>query len=729
MTTSIWRWAHLTLALFSSIFLIVVSLTGAVLAYDAIQEKWQPYKVEGFEQIKLSETIPFLREKYPELISLSVDHNQFVQLEGFDEEGNDFKKYIHPLTGKFLGDISPKSEFIQWNLSLHRSLFLHETGRFIVGIVSFLLFLIAVSGTVLIVKRQKGWKHFFAKIPREIPMQFYHVVSGKWLLLPIVILSLTGTYLFLLRFEIITTSPIAEKVDFQNSYQGEKVATKDFEIFQKTLLKDVRKMEFPMFDDADELYKIELKDATIWVNPLSGKVEQQQVHPFSKLAQEFSLELHTGRINSIWAFIFGLAALNILGFIYSGFVITLKRKKTTIKNRFTLQESTHIILYGSENGSTLFFANQVHKQLLSNGVKSHLTELNQYQKFEKATHLLVFTSTYGQGDAPSNANLFLKKAANIEQTQEVKVTIVGFGSKSYKSFCGFAYDIQKYFDKQSWVINKPEVFTINEKSTSEFLVWINEWNKDNNEKFQAVESVYKDSRNKLQKMKVLSTREKDVEQNFMVTLKTNKKFTSGDLLAIYPMQNEVERLYSIGRKGNEIQLVVKLHPFGKGSQYLYQLKKGDTIEAKIIENTKFHFSNKDTQVVMIANGTGIAPFLGMIEENTKNIPVHLFCGFRTKSDVVLEFEKSLHKYQEENKLISFEWAFSREENQRYVMQVLSEKEQFLSNHFAKGGKIMICGSLSMQKDVEALLESICKKSIGCDLIEYKEKGLLVTDCY
>ena len=172
MTLSVWRLSHLTLAIFSFAFILMASITGAILSFDPINEKAFPYKAEQFDQITLSQTIPVLKDKYSEILELSVDHNQFVTLEGFDEQGNDFKHIIHPNTGEILGNPIQKSEFIQWVTSLHRSLFLHETGRFIVGFVSFLLLLITISGTVLIVKRQQGVRNFFTKITKDYFAQY-----------------------------------------------------------------------------------------------------------------------------------------------------------------------------------------------------------------------------------------------------------------------------------------------------------------------------------------------------------------------------------------------------------------------------------------------------------------------------------------------------------------------------------------------------------------------------
>nr|WP_305051558.1 PepSY domain-containing protein [Elizabethkingia bruuniana] len=70
---------------------------------------------------------------------------------------------MNPKTGKILGKPVEKGEFINWVTSLHRSLFLKETGRFTVGVISFLLMLISISGSILIIKRQQGVKHFLTR--------------------------------------------------------------------------------------------------------------------------------------------------------------------------------------------------------------------------------------------------------------------------------------------------------------------------------------------------------------------------------------------------------------------------------------------------------------------------------------------------------------------------------------------------------------------------------------
>ena len=139
MTLSIWRYAHLALAILSSAFLLILSVTGVILAIDAVQEKSPAYRVDNFENITLAQSLPALRDAYVEVLQVMVDHNDFVTIEAMDEDGNPITAYINPLTGEKIGEVVPKSQFIQWTTALHRSLFLKETMQCRCGCSFFLI--------------------------------------------------------------------------------------------------------------------------------------------------------------------------------------------------------------------------------------------------------------------------------------------------------------------------------------------------------------------------------------------------------------------------------------------------------------------------------------------------------------------------------------------------------------------------------------------------------------
>lgn len=476
MVSSVFRISHLILALIASIFLLIAAVTGVILATDVVAEKTiYPYKVQNFNDITLAQSLSGLREIYPEITEISIDKNQFVILAGFDQDGNSVKAIVDPNNGNILGKPFQKSEFINQVTTLHRSLFLHDLGRFIVGIVSFLFLLIIVSGIILIIKRQKGISHFFSKINKDYLPQYLHVILGRLLLIPVLLVSLTGSYLFMKRFKF-----IPEQKEIKTTYQiqssEEKIDICEFPIFKNILLSNLEKIEFPFDpDDPQDVFNLKLKDRELEINQFSGETTKESYYPYSVLLTNLSLDLHTGRTNIWLALILAITSLAIIVFIYTGFKIACRRIFTKSSNKFRVNEAEYILLVGSENGTTLTFANKIQKQLIANGKKVFVAYLNQYQEFPKAKHLVVFTSTYGVGDAPTNATKFESLLNKYSQKQNIEFSVVGFGSKKYKQFCGFAEKVDILLESQPQFIRLIDIFMINNRSIEEFEKWENSW--------------------------------------------------------------------------------------------------------------------------------------------------------------------------------------------------------------------------------------------------------------
>lgn len=730
MTISIWRYSHLALAVSSFLFIILVSVTGIVLAFEPVSEKIQPYKIDGFDQVNVAQTLAAIKKPNTEIIDVTVDENSFVIVKAINDNGKNFTAYANPKTGKVLGEVPKKNRFFQWVTTLHRSLFLHETGRFIIGLTAFFLFLIATSGTILVIQRQNGIRYFFKKIVNENFAQYYHVVLGRLMLIPILIIAITGTYLSLDQFKLLPKQKISHKIDFDNIKSEPKINLADFTVFKNIPLSEVASIEFPFSDDPEDYFTLKLKDRELVVNQFTGDILSEIRYSATENYINLSLNLHTGRANVIWALVLAVAAGNILFFVFSGFAIMLKRRSNRIKNKFKAAESDYIILVGSENGSTFGFANAVHKQLIANGKKSFFTELNQYEIYPKAVHLIVITSTYGLGNPPSNATKFLSLLEKKPQLQPVKFSVVGFGSHAYPDFCKFAFEANNALSSQSWAIPFVEIHTVNDKSPDDFIRWFSIWSQQENISFDASADFINVKQKPTQKISVIEkTAITHVDGAFLMRLKFDQKikFASGDLLAIYPANDHRERLYSIGKIEDSVQLSVRLHHNGLGSGFLYGLEKGSVFNAAISKNTDFYFPKKAQKVIMISNGTGIAPFLGMIDGNTGKTSCHLYCGFRDASSFEL-YSESLQKNIDGGKLEKLHVAYSREGKKQYVKDLLQLDSAFVSETLKNGGVIMICGSLAMQQNVIELLENICesnKKSVSY----YQSRKQILADCY
>ncbi|KAA9353224.1 FAD-binding oxidoreductase [Larkinella humicola] len=732
MTISVWRYSHLALAVSSFLLLTLASVTGIILAFEPISQKMQPYRVDAVSQLTLAQTLPVLKKSFAEISELSVDANQFVQIKGSDADGKNLTAFVDPQTGKSLGIPSPQSEFFQWITALHRSLFLHEAGRFFIGLTAFLLLLITISGTMLIIQRQRGVRRFFTRIVRDNFAQYYHVVLGRLSLIPIFLIALSGTYLSLARFGLVGTEKVSPNIDFDAIQAKPERKLADFAVFQNTRLADVQTLEFPFSEDVEDYYTLKLKDREITVNQITGDILSENRYPTAVLLTNLSLDLHTGRTSAIWAIILAVASGNILFFIYSGFAITWKRRANRVKkNNYSADESRFIILVGSENGSTFRFAQAIHQQLLKQGEKSFLTEFNNYTVFPKADYLIALTATYGLGDAPTNATRFMKRIEKYPQPHPVRYSVLGFGSHAYPDFCQFAFEVNQLLARQSWAVPLVDIHTVNDKSPAEFGLWAEAWSQQTNLPMPVSGELLKAPALPLETLIVTSnTKTAQPDGTFLIRLRSkhSQEVTSGDLLALYPANDHRERLYSIGVLDDELQLSVRLQPGGLGSGFLHALTPGETVHARIVSNDHFHFPKKAPVVVMIANGTGIAPFLGMISQNKHRTPCHLYGGFRYRAsfDVYRDFLEESRSVQ---KLTDLHLAYSREGEKRYVSDLIAQDADFIGNILVTNGVIMICGSLSMQKDVIALLETICQTKTGKSVSFYQSHSQILMDCY
>lgn len=725
MTLSIWRYSHLTLAISSFLFIIIAAVTGIILAFEPISNQLEPYAISELSSISVAETLEELQKEYEEVIAVEIDGNKHVSASVITKEGNSETFYIDPTTGKKLGAIIEKAPIYKFATSLHRSLFLKSIGRFFVGLFSFLLFLISISGLVLILKRQGSFQKFFYKITWENLYQYFHVILGRISLIPLIIITLTGVYLSLEKFNVFPKEKTQHQIDFEILSTKPKRSITDFSVFQNTKLSQVRKIEFPFSTDVEDYFLIQLIDKEFTVNQITGEVLSEVHYPFTKLASYYSLVLHTGQGSILWAIVLALACVAILFFIYSGFVMTFQRIKGNIRNTYKKYECEYIILVGSENGSTKNFAKMLYKAFLKADQKVFITDLNGYTSFPKMEHLIVLTATYGDGDAPSNATKFLKllreKKVNLHPFD---FSVVAFGSLSYPKFCQFGLEVQQGLEEKEETSQLLPIQTIHNKSFEAFSKWTQAFCNKTNLNLALDKTII----SKRKKTTSFTLTEKKIsttsEDTFLLKFKSgSQKFTSGDLLGIYPDSTTHERLYSIASVKDSLLLSIKRHELGMCSNYLYSLKEGATIDAFVQKNPSFYFPKKAPKIIMIATGTGIAPFLGMLEKTPK-IPIDLYFGVHNKDSLKI-YEAVLN----EKNLNNIQYAFSRASTEKVYVQNLIQKDiDTIITDLEKGTVLMLCGAIAMQNSVFQILEEMLQKE-GKSLSYYEKRKQILVDCY
>ncbi|MCK0132191.1 PepSY domain-containing protein [Flavobacteriaceae bacterium F08102] len=732
MVRSIWRYSHLSLAVASSLFVVLAAVTGLLLSIEPVSDQLKPYKAANFNAISLAETLGVMHQSYDEIISFTVDENDFLIASVITDGGQILEGYFNPITGEFLGEKKEKSPFFQMITSLHRSLFLKGIGRFFVGLTSFLLSLITITGLFLLVKRQGGWKRFFSKIVYENFAQFYHVYLGRISLLPIFIVSLTGVYLSMVRFELIPQEKIQHVYPKEDPAEIPKMALADLEVFKRLKLSDVKSVEFPFSEDRMDYYTVDLHHRSLLIDQYDGTIISEQPIPISSVLASISLQLHTGKGNTWWALSLGMSCVALLFFVYSGFSMSLKRKKNSkVQNNIDPDKAKYILLVGSEMGTTKAFASAFQQALINANQSVYLAFMNEFQRFEAAEQFIVFTSTYGQGEAPQSAHKFLHILSQHELPESCTFSVVGFGSYAYENYCKYAFDVhQAFLDRRL----KPllDVYTIHDKSQESFEQWVATWQQLMNLRLTLSTKDLCRTPAKLTEFEIQKKWPPSggLEDTFLLRIKSRKSlsFHSGDLFAIHPLNDHRERLYSIGRVESGIQLSVKHHFNGMGSGYLYKLKKGEILKGRIIANPAFRFPKSAREVVMIANGTGIAPFLGMLYENKPKCKVHLYLGLKEKKSFQL-YADQLNEVLKTKQLFRLVTVFSREAQNGYVQHKIAQDEKFIADILKEKGVLMICGSLNMYMGVLQCLETICQNQGLHPVNYYIEKKQIKSDCY
>ena len=731
MTISIWRYSHLTLALISSLFLVAASITGVILAIEPISHQTKGYAVANLEEVPLATTIDALKNTYDEILGLEVESSGFVKASVLTMEMETLDVYIDPVTSEELGEVEERPYIYTFATNVHRSLFLKSIGRFFVGLISLLLLIIAVTGLVLLAKRQGGFLKLFTKVQKDYFELKYHVVLSRWFFIPIVILAFTGVYLSAEKFNLLPETTV-DQVEVPVSISAQKYENiTDIPFFKETTLADIRQVEFPFSDDPQEYYLIALQDREVEVNQQTGVIVSSGDYPFVTLASRLSLVLHTGEGNVIWSIILLFASASILFFMYSGFVMTVKRRKKAkgIAQMPDKDECEYIILVGSESGTAFDFAQRFYNGLTQVGKKVYLTELNKYTTYLKAKNIIVFTSTYGEGEPPTNARKFPSKFSTVEPPNTIDFSVVGFGSLDYPDYCKYAIEVDRQINASKSFKRQLPLFKINQANFESFELWMIQFSNKVGFTIPVERPLVKKKKYKKVELEVVERTELNVDDTFLLRLRPQSsiEFVSGDLLAVFPNNDDLVRQYSIARIGGDILLSIKKHELGRGSNFLFGLKVGQSIHAAIDINEEFHFPKKANNTVFISNGTGIAPFLGMISENTSQ-NISLFWGGRTAASQAIYNDILENKVARAGEFKLFS-TYSREGERQYIQDAVADEKELILKTIAQGGTIMLCGSLAMQHDVLDVIEKLLEDNDAISFEAFEQGEQLKTDCY
>ena len=173
---------------------------------------------------------------------------------------------------------------------------------------------------------------------------------------------------------------------------------------------------------------------------LAGPIAGPQL---SKLAEAVATLSPT---ELIWAsgFLFGLAQ-------GAGGVAVVGTSSATSNAVAAQPTGSLTILVGSQTGNAKGVAESVKAQAEARGIPVSLVAMNDYKpkQLKKETHVLIVTSTYGEGEPPeAAADLHAQlKGGKIGKLFGLQFAVLGLGDSSYEFFCQTAKDFDAFFEK------------------------------------------------------------------------------------------------------------------------------------------------------------------------------------------------------------------------------------------------------------------------------------------
>lgn len=721
---------HSITALVSVLFILILTISGLLLAFSPISESIKSmFAYPGSESdISIAQLAENSLANYPNVEQIERTATGEIVVYYTTDDRNLAAQIIDPLTGNTIASYDNSQSILDKVKYFHRSLMLDDFGRVVVGVVSVLLLLILFTGLPLLAKCLGGWGNVFKRI-RGSPESRLHGYLSRIVLLPLFLSSLSGAYLSLVRFGYLPGDEALEP-DFPSVVTlGEHAPVQSLFILQGLNVSQLRNLTFPYTDDPEGIFSLNTDKGMGYVDPVTGQWLDFLPHTNANKVYEFAYALHTGE-GLWWVMIFvALGALFTPVMVYTGIKIWWRRrqlqKSQRLKHNVRAVIADTVILVGSEGHSSWPFAKILHCALTAVGLKVHCNEMNHIAHYyPKAKCVLILTSTYGDGCPPSSAEQFGQRLIHIKDNANYNFAVLGFGDRQYPNFCGFAIKVEKLLIKKGWKPLLP-IELIDRQSPQAFARWGKLLSAKLNKNFELnyiperpettlltlVKRHVYDAGNKLRIVILRFRAEKGAKL---------PKFSVGDLLGVFPPTGpcadakvkdrdtaDIPRLYSIGSCENEgfIEIGVSLHEKGLCSNALFALQINSTIEAFVKRNEDFHHRGSGNPLILIGAGTGIVPLMGFIRNNHACHPIYLYWGGR---DPALDYlyKEDLAQMLSNRHLTALRVAFSRVEPKAYVQDIIREDREKLRQLLMHKGELMICGGREMAEGVREALEEI-----------------------
>ncbi|MGB5446033.1 MAG: PepSY domain-containing protein [Psychromonas sp.] len=734
------RQFHSLSGLIATILVMVLSISGVLLSVQPALERTATPAAGELTVAALAQKVA---DNYTGVESIQRTPSGTITVYFSNDQGSGEEK-IDPQTGIAIGS-TDSSAIITWVTELHRSLFLGDKGRAVVGIAAVLLLMLSLSGIWLMVARLGGWLALFGPVRGSLTNR-RHCSLGRFVVLALLLTSLTGSYLSAVRFNLLPAGD-AGFPDFPMQVDGGiPVDVSHLSALDNIKVTELQELVYPYMDDPADFYSVTTDTGVGYVDQVTGEMLAFQEHSTAYKLYELIYRLHTGE--GFWwlGLILGVASLNLPVICITSVLMWWRRRSALPKlaSNYAVKSADTLILVGSEGNNTWGFAKVLHDQLTAIGYRVRTTEMNQLERnYPKVEQLFILTSTFGDGKAPTSAKSFLKKLEQFSGSPQLSFAVLGFGDRQFPLFGQYAKDVNSALAAKGFISQVP-LTLVDRQSAQEFTRWgrgVGKWlshelaisyTPKQPTRFQLELLDRVDYGLEIQAPTSVFRFQYPIQKGLLSQLINRSPFAgfeAGDFIGIYAPKIQVPRFYSLasGSRDGILEICVRKQEGGVCSNYLHGLTPGDCIEGFIKPNPTFKPKSGKAPVILIGAGTGIGPLAGFIRQNSAHRPLYLYWGGRDpQSDFI--YQTALQDYLADNRLTELNTAFSRISNGCYVQDELMAQGPKVVDLLSQDAQVMICGGRNMANEVEVAINKLLAP-LARSVAELRAVGDYLEDVY
>lgn len=645
---------------------------------------------------------------------------------------------IDPATGRAVAPL-PAGRAARWLTALHRSLFLDDAGRGVVGLGAGAMLVLSISGAVMVARRTGGWRRWFSPL-RGPAAGRWHVAIARASVAGLALSSATGLWMTAETFGLLPEPPASAAPAAASGLTG--LAPDRIARLADTPAARLRSLSLPAPGDAGDVITLRTDQGTATLDQGTGALlGWSPAGPWQRLS-DLAETLHTGRgalAACALALLLGLSALGVPGMAATGLILWRDgwRARASLGRSAPAAQADVVILVASETGSTIGFARTLQQALAATGRAVHLDLMGRFRPdaWPRARLILCLAASWGDGEAPAHAQGFARDLAQARPRPGVAMAVLGFGDRSFPRFCGFAERLDGLARAAGWQMLMP-LGTVDRQSGPDFTRWGRALGATLG---IALDPVHQPQARRLVALPVISRRDfgPDPEtRTAILRLGSDAlgRFRPGDLLGVVPEGSEVARFYSLasGRRDGFAEIVVRRQPGGLCSGQLVAIAPGAVVRGFLRPNPAFHAPHTRAPLILIGAGTGIAPLAGIVRDNRRHRPIHLFFGFRDPERDFL-YRDELALWLGDGRLTRLVTAVSgagagAAAGPRHVQDALRAEAPTVLGLIRAGAHLRICGGRAMAAGVHEALDDILAPA-GLSLAALRSGGRIVEDIF